>query len=154
MLSTFDADILVPISLHEVGGLASQTVHYVPSISYPRLSAFKPALLSQASPDLLERYSQLVRHKGILGLGPRLLSADRTPSRTWRQQRRTYIYPTVRRVRDPLANDGEHDIAGWGACRCRSSPFLHPVEIAWCVRFSADFFCDLTLSFFVCLCFR
>lgn len=109
MLSALDADILVPINLHEVGGLASQTVHYVPSISYPRLSAFKPALLSQASPDLLERYSQLVRHIGILGLGPRLLSADRAPSRTWRQQRRTYIYPAVRRVRDPLADEDEHE---------------------------------------------
>lgn len=104
MLSALDADILVPINLHEVDGLASQTVHYVPSISYPRLSAFKPALLSQASPDLLERYSQLVRHKGILrcylqtelGHGSNVARLETTA---------TYVHPAVRRVRDPLADD-------------------------------------------------
>lgn len=47
-------------------------------------------------------------------------------------------------------HSGAVDIAGWRACRCRSAPFLRPVEIAWCVRFlgrlvlwshTASFFC-------------
>lgn len=34
-----------------------------------------------------------------------------------------------------VIQDAAVDLAGWRACRCRSSPFLRPVEIAWCARF-------------------
>lgn len=81
---------------------------YLPSFSYPRLSAFEPVtvLLSQASPGLLERYSQLVRHKGILGCylqtelghGSNVARLETTA---------TYVHPAVRRVRDPLADDDQ-----------------------------------------------
>lgn len=112
VLSALDADIPGPINLHEVGELALQTINYIPSISYSILSAFEPALISQASPKLLEHYSQLVRHKSILGPRPSSAICRRSSgtahwqtSRNWRQQRRTYIYPAVRRIRDPLPDD-------------------------------------------------
>lgn len=111
--AALDADIPGPINLHEVGELALQTINYIPSISYSILSAFEPGGRPPQSFRVSSNtgYSQLVRHKGILG--PRLLPADRARGlghgsnvAQLENNSDVPVYPAVRRrVRDQLADD-------------------------------------------------
>lgn len=109
MLSVLDADSDIPISLHEVGELASQTINHIPSISqrssqssYPR----PPQSFSSATASSSDT-------KASSGATCRQSSGTAPTSRTWRQQRRTYIPQSdAFEIHSPTMTDDEHEVVG------------------------------------------